>query len=318
MSLIFQVFTVVLTIGAAWAISVVLLAWARVRPPRLTDARALVFLKRLSPDDLSLPFEVLQFQVPQHGESGAMIRLAAWFVPHAEAAGRTVILLHGYSDAKIGSAAWLPLLHDLKWNVLLLDLPAHGESEGTITTAGWYERHQVRAVLQQLEQKHSDACRHVVLFGISQGAAVALATADVDPTVAGVIADSPFADIRKAAVLHAALFGLPGAFLQIPAGWLIEHALKIRYGEIAPIRLLREIRCPVLLISSGRDALVSHEDAELMKDAVYAKGHRDGASAVLAIPTAPHILGLATDPEGYRQAICKFLAATLRDNGTEG
>jgi hypothetical protein len=44
-----------------------------------------------------------------------------------------------------------------------------------------------------------------------------------------------------------------------------------------------------------------------MKDAVCAKGHQDGASRVVDIENAPHILGLASNPGQYRDAIGSFL-----------
>lgn len=302
---------ITLAVAGTWLLFAAALAWARLHPPRLTDAKALFLLKRLSPDDLGHQYEPLRFGVLSKGQTGQALHLAAWFVPHPQANGRLVVILHGYSDAKIGAAAWLPLLHSLKTNVLLLDLPGHGESEGKLTTAGWYERYQVAEVLRQFTQTHPDAARQIAILGISMGAAVALATAEVCPTVAAVIADSPFSDFRRAAIRHAHHFGLPGALLQVPATWLTEWWMGLDYGEVAPLRTLRQIRCPVLLIVSGRDPLVSREDAELLQDAVYAKSHQDGISRVLKIETALHILGLATDPEAYRAAVSDFLALTL-------
>ena len=310
MSLQHQILTLLLLVAVSWAAMAFLMAHLRLRPPRLSDARALSLLKRLTPEDLGIPFQSLYFAVPSQGQSGHAIRLAAWYVPHPQANGRLVVLLHGYSDAKVGAAAWLPMLHSLKVNVLLLDLPAHGDSEGHVSTAGWYERYQVAEVVRQLRELHPDDVRRVVLFGISQGAAVCLATTCAAPagSFAGVIIDSPYSNVREASVLHADLFGLPGAWLQRPASWIIEHVWGIDYDSIAPVNLLREIACPVLLIEASRDALVRQKDAERMRDAVLAKSHQDGKSRVLGIENAPHIMGLAMAPRRYAEAVASFLS----------
>jgi pimeloyl-ACP methyl ester carboxylesterase len=102
---------------------VVLLARSLVRPPRMTDGKAAWVLKRLSPGDLGLRFEEVAFDV-RDARTGQMIRIAGWRIPQANADGRTVILLHGYADAKVGAIAWAPAWHKLGWNILAIDLRA--------------------------------------------------------------------------------------------------------------------------------------------------------------------------------------------------
>src|SRR5436309_1814370 len=102
------------------------------RPNRMTDAKALTLLRRLSPGDLGLDFEDVRFEVRDE-QTGKPLRLAAWWIPAEELSHRTVLLLHGYADAKVGAIAWAPTLHGLHWNILALDLRAHGESAGRLS-----------------------------------------------------------------------------------------------------------------------------------------------------------------------------------------
>src|SRR5688572_14549042 len=92
------------------------------RPTRMTDAKATWILKRLSPGDLDLNFEDLKFRVRDE-QSGEPLDIAAWWIPAsagragagagAGGAGltRTVLLIHGYADAKVGAIAWAPTLN---------------------------------------------------------------------------------------------------------------------------------------------------------------------------------------------------------------
>src|SRR5687767_6105768 len=165
---------VVLLIGTAWTIALSLL-----RPPRMSDGRALYVLHRMSPADIGLAYERITFEVRDEANRGGdgKLSMAAWWIPHASANGRCVVLLHGYADAKVGAIAWAPVWHSLGFNILAVDLRAHGESEGAHTTGGHHEQHDLEQVLDQLRAARPGDTRQFVLFGVSLGGAVALALA---------------------------------------------------------------------------------------------------------------------------------------------
>src|SRR3954471_19558955 len=127
--------------GAVWV-----MARGLVRPTRMTDAKALYVLKRISPGDLGLAFEDVSFTVRDE-HTGQPLKLAAWWIPHPQANGRCAVLIHGYADAKVGAIAWAPTWHALGLNLLAIDLRAHGESSGDACSAGFFERHDLAAVV---------------------------------------------------------------------------------------------------------------------------------------------------------------------------
>ncbi len=83
----------------AWVLAVALFAHGLARPPRMTDGKAVYLLGRISPADLGMEFADLKFQI------GQSVALAAWWIP-CEKSEKTVVMLHGFADAKIGVIAW--------------------------------------------------------------------------------------------------------------------------------------------------------------------------------------------------------------------
>src|ERR1700749_4456226 len=87
------------------AIAVALMAASLLRPARMSDGKAVWVYRRLSPGDLGLAFEDVRFQV-RDPQSDKDFRMTGWWIPHAAAGGRCVLLLHGFADAKVGAIAW--------------------------------------------------------------------------------------------------------------------------------------------------------------------------------------------------------------------
>src|SRR5687767_8944459 len=99
---------VLLAVGALLcAAAVAVSARSLLRPPRMTDGKALYLLRRLSPEDVGLRYEQTSFMV-RDATTGERLKLAAWWIPAAsppaaDDGDRCVVLLHGYADAKVGA-----------------------------------------------------------------------------------------------------------------------------------------------------------------------------------------------------------------------
>lgn len=295
----------------ATAAVIALMAWALAHPPRMTDGKAAWVLRRLSPSDLGMAFEDLSFQVRE--PSGRRLQIAAWWIPHDNREGRCAMLIHGYADAKVGAIAWAPLWHGLGFNLIVPDLRAHGESEGTVCTAGGLERFDLAQVLDQLRADKPQETRQIVLFGVSLGAAVAAATAAETSGIAAVVMDSPYADFRRAAMAHMDRAGAPGRFLQRLAIRLAEWLSKADYDSVRPADLIAGLSCPVLLIESGKDSFIGAEDREGLHRAIAARpgGHR--GSEIWTVPGVEHLMALSADPQSYHLTLRNFLLRALGD-----
>jgi pimeloyl-ACP methyl ester carboxylesterase len=297
-----------LVVGVALCAGVVyLLARSLAMPPRMTDGKAAWVLKRLSPGDLGLPFEEVSFTVRDE-RTGQPLRIASWWMPHPQAQGRCVVLIHGYADAKVGSIAWAPTWHALGWNILAVDLRAHGESGGHYCTGGYFERDDVSQVINLLRAGRPEETRRLLLFGASFGAAVAVAVAAQRDDVDAVVLDSPVPDFAEGAMLQMNLLGAPGGLLRRWAVRWAEHMTGATYADVRMLTLLPRLTCGVMVIGPERDPLLDGGNREALRVALDARPPDAGPAEFWHVNGAAHLMPLPADPLEYRRRLGDFIA----------
>jgi uncharacterized protein len=283
-----------------------LLAESILRPPRMTDGKAVYVLKRLSPADLGLQFTEERIPVRNAVRpSASAIEIAGWWIPSVAPSSKCVVFLHGYADAKVGSIAWAPVWHSLGFNILAVDLRAHGESGGRDSTAGFFERHDVNQALDRLRNDRPDQTRELVLFGLSMGAAVALATSVMRDDLAAVVIDSPFADYRSAIRKHLDRLGMPVGVTARVALWFAQLSSGADFSAVQPVKLIPEVPCPLLLIRGEQEDAA---DSAALGRAMQSRPclfH----DVLWIVQGADHLGALAANSDAYADKLNEFLTS---------
>lgn len=307
---------VLIAMGAVvFATIALVMAVALLRPPRMSDGRAVFIFKRLSPADLGLEFEEVTFSIRDE-RTHRPLDIAGWWMPHPSGGDRTVVLLHGYADAKIGAIAWAPLWHELGFHILAIDQRAHGESGGTFCTAGDWERHDLLAVLDRLRAQFPGQSRQIVLFGVSLGGATALAAAALQTShdIAAIVLESPPANFSRSAMTQMDRLGAPGAAFQRAALWLAQVIARCDFAAVRPIDLLEKVSPPVLIIAPLNDPMVSADDRAALQQALSAR-QRPATDAYWPVD-AGHVLALEANPADYDQRLRQFIECALGNSTT--
>jgi alpha-beta hydrolase superfamily lysophospholipase len=287
------------------AAAVVMMALFLLRPPRMTDGKAAYVLKRLSPGDLGLTYSRTTYVVRDE-VSGGRLPLAAWWIPCPRAQGKCVVIVHGYADAKVGGIAWAPTWHALGWNVLAIDLRAHGESGGRNVTAGFHERHDLTQVIDQLRAEQPTETQTLALFGISLGAAVVLAASTLRDDLAAVVLECPFADYRHAVSNHSKIMGMPLHTLQPLAIRLAEWISQADFNAVRPIDLIGKCPAPLMIFQACNDPFVA-DDIPVIEAAMAKREQSGMPTRFVPIPEAGHVMGICADLESYREQLRSFL-----------
>jgi len=206
--------------------------------------------------------------------TGAGVVLAGWRCNTAEPRRGTVIYLHGVSDNRHGVRGLVERFRARGFDVVAYDSRAHGESTGDACTYGFYEKQDLRRVIDAV------ASGPVVLIGHSLGAAVALQEAAGDPRVATVVAAETFSDLRTAATERAPFFFTDGTIRRGLA--LAEWRGRFRVDDVSPARAAAHLAIPVLLIHGALDSETTPEHSRRVEAALAGPKH------LVLVPGAHH------------------------------
>jgi pimeloyl-ACP methyl ester carboxylesterase len=144
--------------------------------------------------------------------AGDGVSLKGWQCRASTARRGTLVYLHGVADNRTSGTGVVERFVKRGFDVVAYDSRAHGESEGDVCTYGFFEKRDLRRVLDTVGPGP------IVLVGTSLGAAVALQEAARDPRVTAVVAAETFSDLRTVAIERAVLLYRWRHRASLPAG----------------------------------------------------------------------------------------------------
>lgn len=226
----------------------------------------------------------------------------AWYLPAKEKTAKTVVVVHGFANAKKNMKPYAMLFHDLGYNVLMPDNEAHGKSQGQLIGYGWNDRHNLLAWTKLLvnDKKSSD----ISWFGLSMGAAtVMMASGDNPPSqVKRIIEDCGYNSVWDELKFQAKdMYDLPAFPLLYEVSAISKLRAGFSYQEASSTKQLAKNRLPILFIHGDADDFVP---TEMVYDNYKAT---KGPKELLIIKGAKHAKAFEKDPNAYQASIQNFL-----------
>lgn len=192
---------------------------------------------------------------------GTQLSLLVFIRPGAQ---RTVLVTHGYHMTKEELFMFPLIMKDD--NVVLLDLRAHGGSQGDLITFGYYEVFDMIGAAYGI--KVDPVMGKVPLYGIgiSMGGVALLGAAMTHPELfTAIIIDSVFSYLPDQ---FARTFNRRSYVPRIPflalTQWLIEYTGKFRLASVSPRGWISKLGVPVLLIHSATDKVTPVSDVHVL------------------------------------------------------
>ncbi len=227
--------------------------------------------------------------------------LAAVYHPYAESQ-RTVVISHGITFSRYGSIKYAALFYKRGYNVLVYDLRHHGRSGGPNTSFGYYEKYDLKAVVDWAFSRLGPG-GVVGTLGESLGAATTLQHAAIDPRISFAISDCAYAslpDLLKLR-LHAdyhlppfPLLPLADFFTGLIGGW--------HFSQASPIRFIAQVDTPIFFAHGQQDMYIPPQaSVELFQ------AKRRGYRELYLAANAGHAEALSKNPKEYDVRLGAFL-----------
>jgi len=188
-------------------------------------------------------------------------------IPYPKA---NIILLHGIRSNKEhwhNMALWL---NRNGYNAIALDMRAHGESQGTYCSFGYYEKQDVSKLLDTLQAQGFN--QNFGIWGHSLGAAVALQALSVDKRLKFGIVESSYADFKQITKAYSRYYlHFESDFLN---NFLLERAAEkacFPLDQVNPVDYCAAIDQPVMIVHGTADPKINIKNARILYDNIAGK-----------------------------------------------
>lgn len=195
-------------------------------------------------------------------ESGSEI--VGWNISAQNSKG-VVILLHGMRGSRLSMLKRAQFLHRAGYSIVMVDLQAHGESQGDYITVGHLEKHDVAATIKFARKQYPD--QKLAIIGVSLGGAATLLASPVE--IDALVLESVYPNIRAA--IQNRVRAQLGSCAKVPSEILLlqlKYRLGISTHELRPEEQLQQVTCPVFILSGANDPHTTAQEAERMYELV--------------------------------------------------
>ena len=177
-----------------------------------------------------------------------------------------VIAVHGYMGSGTDMIQYVEKFRSYGYNGLIIDLRAHGRSEGQYIGMGWLDRYDLRMWIDKIIEENKN-CK-IILYGISMGAStVSMTTGEELPKeVKLAIADCGYTSVWEEFAVHLKkiLHVLPFPLLYV-ASFMSKMFVGYGFKEASTIKQLKKSKTPTLFIHGKKDKFVPFS----MLDKIY-------------------------------------------------
>ncbi len=166
----------------------------------------------------------------------------------------TVILSHGLGSNKADLLDLARGLNQKGYNCVLYDFRAHGKSTGKISSFGYKEQQDLKAVINYVINRPFMNNKSLGLYGFSMGAAVSILVAGEYDEVKAIVADSSYSVLQSTLEDHIELmYNIPKWLMHYP----IQFAYWVRFFknplEISCIDSVRQFKEKAVFYINGAE-----------------------------------------------------------------
>lgn len=216
------------------------------------------------------------------------------------------IEFHGYKgEACRDFSGGDMVFKSLKYNTLLVDLRAHGKSQGNTISFGIKERHDCISWVEWARARFGDI--PIFLVGISMGASTVLMASDLDlpNCVKGIIADCAYSS--PGSIIKRVCKGV-GLYPNLIYPFIVGGAFIFGHFNLnahSPVKSVKNTNVPILLLHGEKDTFVPPQ----MSGEIYQNCNSE--KYLFTFKGAGHGFSFASDVPRYEHLLREFILNQL-------
>jgi len=221
------------------------------------------------------------------------------------------ILCHGFCQSKYRSLIYAEIFLKMGFIVIIYDHRNHGLSGKAFTTMGFYEKFDLKKIVDWCYETFGPGCR-IVTYGESMGAATVLLHLGIDDRVVCTIADCSYSNFNELLRHQFKLYYHFPRFLIPVESFVTYLRAGFWYKDVSPIDVVSKVDTPVLFIHGKKDNYVPAE----MSRKMYAC--KKNNKALYLVAHAGHTKSCAMNRKAYEEKIERFIKKVFKhDFGSE-
>jgi uncharacterized protein len=221
---------------------------------------------------------------------------------------KVVIISHGVTVSRYSSIKYALIFINLGYDVLIYDQRYHGESGGKFISYGFYERYDLKAIVDYAKGIYGYEAK-IGIHGESMGSGIALLYAgSIEDGADFYIIDCAYSNFQQEFIYRinedtryhsSILVPLTNLFL------LIRGSYRLR--DICPIKYIKNIKSPILSITSAHDTYIP---PEMTMDLYEAK---KGPKSIYIAQNGDHAESYSKNPEKYKEVVGRFIKSLEKE-----
>jgi len=255
------------------------------------------------PSQFNAPFEEVSFTNREN------MQLKGWFIPSVEKSDKTIIFFHGWGQNKGEILSNTIFLRKKGFNLFYFDFRGSGESAQGRSSIGYLEAQDAISALDYILDSRPEETKHIGVYGLSMGAAVAIYIAAHRREVGCVIAEACYFSYEKVVARWARLHKKAPYFPLVPLTlFFARKRLGFNPEDYSPknnIKRLARNKKPILIITGTLDNLAPCKDAKALFLATnYPK-------QIWLVEGAKHTECAKVAGPEYQERLCEFYTKYL-------
>lgn len=236
------------------------------------------------------------------------LKLKGYYYKNTEDTDKLMIIHHGYTANHYIGIQYMKMFFEQGFNILLIDMRGHGESEGKYSSYGYNEVRDLNMWVEAMKKKLGEDLI-IGLHGQSMGAATVLLYSGLfEEKIKFVIEDCGYSNAEEVVKFKFNQRNVSTKIFYPLVSSRIKKKYKFDLKDISPIEAVSKSKVPTLFIHGTADTTVPYDMCQQMYDAKV-----EGIKKIYLVDDAIHMDAYVTNKESYEKEVKDFIKLALEE-----